>query len=161
MLVNHDPEYVFKAPYFGINADKHNLFLNQIPKHIVRNDIYQLVSKLNGFVGICLSEPIKSQNNIRYCWVSFDSEDSLNAAQEKIQNASIARNGYEYKLNPIKSRSLGAKKITVTPPLFAERIQQDLFTSKELIELLDKKREIEVSCILTMYVNYILDKPNP
>ena len=147
---------MFKPPYYGIDSDKNNLFLNQIPTGVVRNDIYNLVSNLDGFIGMSLSEPIKCQNNIRYCWIKFENEENLSNAIEnlsdKILNITNSKEDV-YKLNPIISKSIGLRKLNITPPLFEERILEDLSLSKNLIDILDKKKNISV--IKLFNINFI------
>ena len=108
------------SPFYGFDPDKMTLFLHQIPKNISRCDILDVLKKLSGFISMSMSEPIKNQDFIRYCWVTFDSEESTEIAFETLNNLKIDK---EYKLNPIKSKSTSYKKIRVTPPLFDERLR--------------------------------------
>lgn len=142
--LSSNPDDIFSAPYYGIDSDRFNLFLNSIQKNIVRADLYNELSKLEGFVGLCLSEPLKNQNNIRYCWATYDNEKNMLSALDKLSNTTISSNFVDYKLNPIVSKYLGCKKINVTPPQFDDRLQEDLVVSKQLIEALDRKRDINV-----------------
>jgi hypothetical protein len=117
------------------------LFLHQIPKNISRCDILDVIKKLPGFISMSMSEPIKNQDFVRYCWVTFDSEENTESAFENLNNLVIDK---DYKLNPIKSKSTTNKKIRVTPPLFDERVAEDLDLSKSIITILDKEKSIDV-----------------
>jgi len=132
---------ICSAPFFGFDPDKMTLFLHQIPKNISRCDILDVLKKLPGFISMSMSEPIKNQDFVRYCWVTFDSEDNTESAFENLNNLVIDK---DYKLNPIKSKSTTNKKIRVTPPLFDERVTEDLELSKSIITILDKEKSIEV-----------------
>ena len=131
-------------PFFGFDPDKMTLFLHQIPKNISRCDILDVLKKLPGFISMSMSEPIKNQDFVRYCWVTFDSEENTESAFESLNNLVIDK---DYKLNPIKSKSTTNKKIRVTPPLFDERVVEDLELSKSIISILDKEKSIEVNNI--------------
>lgn len=88
-----------------------------------------------------LSEPMKNQNYVRYCWVTLNSEEACNEAFNALANLQIG----DFKLPLVKSKSAGVKKILVTPPLFEERHSEDLNLSFELIQKLDKEKNVKVS----------------
>jgi len=132
---------VSNAPYFGFDPDKMTLFLHQLPRNISRFQILEILKKLPGFISMSLSEPIKNQNYYRYCWVTFDSEINCDTGYETLNEYRISN---DYKIIPIKSKSSTVKRIRVTPPLFLEKIEEDLEYSKMLIDLFDKEKNIEV-----------------
>jgi hypothetical protein len=128
------------APYYGFDPDKLTLFLHQIPRNVSRNTLFDVVGRLPGFSYMSLSEPIKNQNYVRYCWVTFDNEDNLDLAFETLNDYRI---NSDFKLNTIKSQSGSQKKIRVTPPLFEERLEDDLEMSREFIHSYDKQRGVD------------------
>ena len=133
---------ISSSPFYGFDPDKMTLFLHQIPKNISRCEILDILKKLSGFISMSMSEPIKNQDFVRYCWVTFDSEENTETAYESLNNLIIEK---DYKLNPIKSKSTTNKKIRVTPPLFDERLLEDLDLSRSIISILDKEKSLEVS----------------
>lgn len=133
---------IARSPYFGFDPDRMTLFLHQVPRNVSRWEILELIKPLSGFMMISFSEPIKSQNFVRYCWVTFDNEDNLEAAYEALSDQKI---NVDYRLNPIKSKSTTIKRIRVNPPQFDERTAEDLDLSKSLIAIFDKDKEIEVT----------------
>lgn len=42
-----------------------------------------------GFVSFSMSEPLKTQNFVRYAWVSFESEDACRKAKELLESVTI------------------------------------------------------------------------
>lgn len=130
-----------EGPYHGFDPDKLTLFLHQIPKTLSRWAILDVVKTLPGFVSLSMSEPIKNQNFVRYCWVSFDTEENCDKAFHLLNEKN------ELKLNPIKSKSTTLKKIKVTPPMLEERLNIDLELSEVIIKLQDKIKGIEVFLI--------------
>jgi hypothetical protein len=133
---------ISNSPYFGFDPDKMTLFLHQLPKHISRWQILDIIKKLPGFVSMSLSEPIKNQNYYRYCWVSFDTEYHCENAYENLLDYRISN---EFKIIPIKSKSSTIKRIRLTPNIFDDRIEEDLEYSKSLINIFDKEKNIDVS----------------
>jgi hypothetical protein len=75
-----------------------------LPVTISRWDVLNEVKHTPGFVSLSLSEPLKTQDFIRYAWVSYDSEENCAKSKIALENASIG----SFKLAPIKSQS--AKK---------------------------------------------------
>lgn len=135
----------------GLDPDKNTMFLHQIPKYISTKSIFSIVSDFQGFLSMYLSEPIRSQNNIRYCWVNFEDEKSLQNAIENIsRNKPLFLDAFNnkqqecFKLNPTKSDPLNTKKIKVTPLIDANRLPEDIIITKKLIEKFDALRGINV-----------------
>lgn len=146
---------ISSAPFYGFDPDKMTLFLHQIPKNISRCDILEILKKLQGFISMSMSEPIKNQDFVRYCWVTFDSEENTESAFDSLNNLVIDK---EYKLNPIKSKSTTNKKLRVTPPLFDERMSEDLDFSKSIISILDKEKGLEVNFFYNFFQqNFLID----
>lgn len=145
---------IARSPYFGFDPDRMTLFLHQVPRNVSRWDILELIKPLSGFMMLSFSEPIKNQNFVRYCWVTFDNEENLDAAYEALSDQKI---NPDYRLNPIKSKSTTIKRIRVNPPQFDDRTAEDLDLSKSLITIFDKDKEIEVIQSLTFKNNTLLN----
>lgn len=131
---------ICSQPYYGFDPDKLTLFAYQIPRHISRFQISNIVKKLPGLVSMSMSEPIKNQNYSRYCWFTFDSEENCELAFDSLNDFKVTN---DYKLFPIKSKSTTSKKLRVTLPLFEDRIVEDLEFSRGLIQIYDKERAID------------------
>lgn len=129
------------SPYFGFDPDKLTLFLHQVPRNVSCFKILEIVKKLPGFISMSLSDPIKNQNYVRYCWVTFDTEENCDMAFDSLNEYKITS---DYKVSPIKSKSSSLKRIRITPPYFEERIIEDLEYSKSLTNIFDKEKNIEV-----------------
>jgi hypothetical protein len=129
------------APYFGFDPDRLTLFLHQVPRNLPYVKILEVVKKVPGFVSVSLSEPIRNQGYVRYCWVTFDTEENCDNAFESLNEYKITA---DYKVVPLKSKSSSTKRVRITPAYFDERITEDLELSKALIALLDKEKNIEV-----------------
>jgi hypothetical protein len=129
-------------PYFGFDPDKLTLFLHQVPRNLSSSKIMEIVKKVPGFVSLSLSEPIRNQGYVRYCWVTFDSEENCEQAFDSLNEYKI---NSDYKIVPLKSKSSSVKRVRITPAYFDERIGEDLEYTKQLINILDKDKGIEVS----------------
>ena len=127
-------------PYYGFDPDKLTLFIHKLPRNISRWQILEEAKKVPGFLSLSLSEPIKNQNYYRYCWLSFENEEKCTMAYDILKDHSI---NSEYKMHPQNSQSNSVKKIRLTPPLFDERIVEDVKHTKKLIMIFDKDKEIE------------------
>ena len=132
-------------PYYGFDPDKLTLFIHKLPRNISRWQILEEAKKVPGFLSLSLSEPIKNQNYYRYCWLSFENEEKCTMAYDILKDHSI---NSEYKMHPQNSQSNSTKKIRLTPPLFDERIVEDVKHTKKLITIFDKDKEIENNPLL-------------
>lgn len=133
------------SPLYAFDPDKLTLFIHQLPRNVSRWQVLDVVKKIPGFISLSLSEPIKLQNYNRYCWISFDTDDNLNMAYELLKDYKI---NSEYKMNPIKSKSLTNKKVRITPMLYPERIDDDLECTGEIIDMFDTDKEISNNPVL-------------
>lgn len=135
---------IVNYPYYGFDPDKLTLFIHQLPRNISRTQILEVAKTVPGFVALSLSEPIKNQNYYRFCWLSFENEEKCDLAFTILKDHAITS---DYKMHPINSKSTSVKKIRLTPPLFDERLQEDLEYTKKLIEIFDNVKEIESNSI--------------
>eukprot|EP00826_Nyctotherus_ovalis_P026192 TRINITY_DN2045_c0_g4_i2.p2 TRINITY_DN2045_c0_g4~~TRINITY_DN2045_c0_g4_i2.p2 ORF type:complete len:260 (+),score=64.33 TRINITY_DN2045_c0_g4_i2:646-1425(+) len=128
---------VTKPPYYGFDPNSVTLYLKAIPVKISRWEVLDTVKHTPGFVSLSLSEPLKSQEFVRYAWVSYDSEDNCAKGKLLLEDAKIN----SFRLAPIKSQSI-KKPARITPPLAEGREKVDLELSRKLIALLDEEKEI-------------------
>ena len=135
---------ITESPYYAFDPDKLTIYIHQIPRNISRWQLLDAAKKAPGLESISLSEPIKNQNYSRFCWLSFENEEKCNVACDILRDYSINN---DYKIHPIKSKSNSNKKIRLTPPLFEERIEEDLKHSKKLIEIFDNDKGIDNNSI--------------
>lgn len=85
---------IHKAPLFGFDADSLTLYLKYIPVEINRMDLEnELREKLNGFVHLSMSEPIRNNEFKRLAWASFSTDHDCEQALEQIR-ASIEVSGF-------------------------------------------------------------------
>ena len=86
-----------------------------------------------------MSEPLKTQNFVRYAWVAYDSEESCRKAKDALDSITIQ----DFNLNPVKSMTQ-RKPIRVTPPLADDCVERDLELCKRLIsEVFDPEKKID------------------
>jgi len=88
-------------PFFGFDPNSQTLFIKAIPKFISRWDLTDAFKKLQGFLSLSLSEPLKSQEFIRFGWILFDTEENCNQAYELLKTLNIKN----YAFNIVKSKS--------------------------------------------------------
>lgn len=106
---------------------------------ISRWDILNHVRQIPGFLSLSMSEPLKSQNFVRYAWVSFENEEYCRRAKEIMDQISLKN----YNLNPVKSVSQ-RKGVKVTPPLSEGAEERDLKLTENLIRnVLDPEKGID------------------
>lgn len=154
----NDTRQIYGNPYYADNSDKNCIFLNHINKGISRKELFDTVSKIEGFVSMSLSDPVKSPNNSRYGWITFDNDANTDKALKHLSEIKFSLNeGNEIQLNPIRSKSQNNKRINVTPQLFDERTQEDIIFSKQLIELYDSRYNIAKNSILDPIFSKVLE----
>lgn len=136
---------ITRVPYFGFDANSVTLYLKAIPASISRQDVFNEVKHTPGFVSLSLSEPLKTQDFVRYAWVSYDTEENCAKARLLLENTTINN----FRLAPIKSNS-AKKTVRITQPLTEGREDIDLELSRKLIEHLDKEKGITDNELLKM-----------
>jgi hypothetical protein len=65
------------------------LYLKLIPVNVARWELLEIVKETPGFVAFSMSEPLKTQNFVRYAWVSYDSEENCKKSKGLLENVSI------------------------------------------------------------------------
>jgi len=133
------------TPYYAFEKEKRRLNFFLLSKNITRNEILDFTKETNGFEFISLSYPIRDKDFSRFCFLYYDNEENTKNALEKI-NKMINENENLKKIYP-KITEESKIKIRVTPPLFDNRIEEDLNYSKQIIEIFDKEFNIENNSI--------------
>ena len=135
---------VLGQPYFGFDPACLTLFINRVPRDCPREDLFLDLSKLEGrkrvtigFVGLSFSEPLKTQDFIRFGWVIFESEETCDKALVAIADIMKKLN-----LNISKSKS-GKRFIKVLPMLSKQRLDHHISLSQHLIGVMDAEQGIE------------------
>ena len=93
-----------KTPYFGFDPNSMTLHLKAVPVAISRWELLELVKTTPGFVALSLSEPLQTQDFVRYAWISYDSEENCGKSKLLLENMAIG----DFKLAPVQSQT--AKK---------------------------------------------------
>ncbi len=83
-------------PLYGIAKDTSTVHIPEIPKEIYKYDIYEVVSLIDGFKNLIVSEPIRRQDWIRKGWIEFEDEQKASAALEKLKDTEIAGKKLEF-----------------------------------------------------------------
>ena len=125
---------ITKEPYFGFDPDVRTLFAKNVPKSISRFDIYEIARQLKGFKNITVSEPVKKNDFLRYCWIEFTDDESFMEAELALSGIIIK----DVKLNFTKSVSK-MKKVKVLKKYPESRISVDAVTVEKLAQKLDKQ----------------------
>ena len=103
----------------------------------------QLMPKINfykkqpGFVSISLTEPDRKYDYRRNFWLLFDSEDNCEKA---LNNLNHYKSDEFIKSDIIMNPAYN--KVKLTPPLFDDRLNEDLIGSSKIINILDEYRQI-------------------
>ena len=93
--------------------------------------------KLTGFISLSITEPERKNDYKRNLWLMFDSEKNCLKALDDLNDYKSE----EY----IKSQTVmnpSYNKVKVTPPLFDERLNEDLIGSYKIFNILDDYRQI-------------------
>ena len=133
------------TPYYAFEKEKRRLNFFLISKNITRHEILNFTKETKGFEFISLSYPIRDKDFSRFCYLYYDNEENTKNALEKI-NTIIKEDENLNKIFP-KITEESKIKIRVTPPLFDNRIEEDLDYSKQIIDIFDKEFNIENNSI--------------
>jgi hypothetical protein len=129
-------------PYYFYNPDYLTLYnLTSLTKNIEIIQIINLFKKYAGFVSLSLTEPERINGYKRSFWVSFDNENNCQNALNSLKEYELG----DFLIKLIKSETshnLHSRKIKITPPLFEERLNEDIIGSNKIIKILDNYREI-------------------
>ena len=131
-------------PYYFYNPDYLSLYnLNSLTKNIEIIPVIDVFKKCPGFVSLSLTEPERINGYKRSFWVSYDNETNFENALNNLKEYELNK---DFKIKVIKSETTQNpyyRKIKVTPPLFEERLVEDIIGSNKIISILDTYREID------------------
>ena len=131
-------------PYYFYNPDYLSLYnLNSLTKNIEIIPVIDVFKKYPGFVSLSLTEPERINGYKRSFWVSYDNETNFENALNSLKEYELNK---DFKIKAIKSETTQNpyyRKIKVTPPLFEERLLEDIIGSNKIINILDTYREID------------------
>ena len=126
------------SPYYFYDPNYLTLFsLNGLPKNVQIIPKINLYKKQPGFISISITEPERKNDYKRNFWIFFNSEVNCIKALDNLNHYKSEQFiKSETKMNPNYNR------VKVTPPLFDERLNEDLIGSYKIINILDEYREI-------------------
>ena len=130
-------------PYYFYNPDYLTLYnLNSLTKNIEIIPVIDIFKKYTGFVSLSLTEPERINGYKRSFWVTYDNETNFENALNGLREYELSK---DFMIKVIKSETTQNpyyRKIKVTPPLFEERLIEDIAGSNKIINILDTYREI-------------------
>jgi hypothetical protein len=130
-------------PYYFFNPDYLTLYnLTSLTKNIDIISVINLFKKYPGFISLSLTEPERINGYKRSFWVTYDNETNYQNVLNNIKDYELKD---EFLIKLIKSettQNLLYKKIKITPPLFEDRLDEDIQGTKKIINILDTYREI-------------------
>ena len=129
-------------PYYFYNPDYLSLYnLTSLTKDIDIIPIINLLKKYPGFVSLSLTEPERINGYKRNFWVTYDNKNNY----QNVLNSLKEYEKGDFTIKLIKSettQNIHYKKIKITPPLFEDRLNEDIIGSNKIITILDNYREI-------------------
>lgn len=139
---------VTKAPYFGFDPTARTLFIKTIPKELGRQDIYDIIQKVPGFVSLSISEPVPSQQFQRYGWIVFESEDKCAYACERFKSDCLVINKQELSI----VRNSQKRMLKVALKVSHKKSRADFEAVLKLIGYLDASKGIITNPLLEVNV---------
>ena len=131
-------------PYYFYNPDYLTLYnLNSLTKNIEIIPVIDVFKKYTGFVSLSLTEPERINGYKRSFWVTYDNETNFENALNGLKEYELNK---DFMIRVIKSETTQNpyyRKIKVTPPLFEERLVEDIKGSNKIISILDTYRGID------------------
>ena len=131
-------------PYYFYNPDYLTLYnLNSLAKNVEIIPVIDVFKKYTGFVSLSLTEPERINGYKRSFWVTYDNETNFENALNGLKEYELNK---DFMIKVIKSETTQNpyyRKIKVTPPLFEERLVEDIMGSNKIISILDTYREID------------------
>ena len=125
-------------PYYFYDPNYLTLYhLSGLAKNVQIMPKLNSFKKLPGFISLSITEPDRKNDYKRNLWLLFDSEKNCAEALDNLNDYKSE----EY----IKSQTImnpSYNKVKVTPPLFDERLNEDLIGSYKIVNILDEYRQI-------------------
>ena len=130
-------------PYYFYNPDYLTLYnISSLTKNIDIISIINVFKKYPGFVSLSLTEPERINGYKRCFWAYYDNENNFLNALKNLKEYELRE---DFIIKVIKSettQNFHYKKIKITPPLFEDRLKEDIIGSNKIITILDNYREI-------------------
>lgn len=92
--LNDDIE-IIDSPYFGFDSNAQTLFIKSIPRDCARREIEELFEGMDGYICLSVSEPLRSQDLVRFGWVIFKNSESCTKALDTMDRKLVV----EYELD--------------------------------------------------------------
>ena len=129
-------------PYYFFNPDYLTLYnCSSLTKKVDIIPILNTFKKYPGFVSLSLTDPERINFYKRSFWVTYDNESNYQNALHSLKEYDLK--DFTIRVNKSEtSPNVYFKRIKVTPPLFEERLNEDIIGSNKIISILDKYREI-------------------
>ena len=130
-------------PYYFFDSNYLTLYsLPKLQKNVELMPLMDVLNEQKGFVSISLSEPERIKDYKREFWLLFDNEENYKKALDNL-NKHEPIDYFELKLKKSETEiSPYFRTIKLTPPLFDERLNEDLIGSYKIINILDEYRLI-------------------
>ena len=130
-------------PYYFYNPDYLTVYnLSSLTKNIEIIPVIKIFKKYSGYVSLSLTEPERINGYKRSFWVTYDSEANYENVLNSLKEYEVRE---DFIIRVVKSETNQNpyyRKIKVTPPLFQERLKEDIIGSNKIINILDTYREI-------------------
>jgi len=130
--------------YFAFDPNLQTLFIKNVPKEFPRKTLEDELMKCEGFVCLSLCDPLRTHNYVRFGWAIFTEEKYTTAALEALSKDIIEN----HSLNIVKNHKQ-RRFLKILPNLTPKRLQEHLQFSKDLIEVLDKTKDITENALLS------------
>ena len=130
-------------PYYFYNPDYLTLYnTTSLRKDIEIIPIINLFKKYPGFISLSLTEPERINGYKRSFWVSYDNEKNCKNVLNLFKEYELYSDFIIKLIKSETTQNIHYKKIKITPPLFEERLTEDIIGSNKIIYILDNYREI-------------------
>lgn len=95
----NDEIEIINAPFFGFDSNAQTLFIKSIPRDCARREIEELFEEMEGYICLSVSEPLRSQNLVRFGWVIFKNSECCEKALDTMNRELVV----EYDLDIVKN----------------------------------------------------------
>lgn len=126
------------APYFGFDSNHQTLFIKNIPKNCSKVELEASFKDMPGFTCVSMSDPLRTQDFLRFGWIIFKKEAQTSAALDSMSTEITQK----YSLNIVKSKSQ-RRFLKIVPNLTLKRLKEHIDLSAKLISALDLASGIE------------------
>ena len=138
MEINLDNELdITEEPFYGFDSNYQTLFIKSVPKDCPRKAIEGIFKGMEGYTCLSLSEPLRTQEYVRFGWVIFKTDKACLKAFNEMKGEAIS----EHNLNIVKNKHQ-RRFIKILSNMTESRLNEHLSLSKELITVLDREKQI-------------------